>query len=255
MNARRILGVFAHPDDETLLAGALLARYTAADVDTGVLCAAPGDDRSKQKLTDACRVLGIGNVATLRYHGSPMWPETRREPQSSLRLADAHVDDIAARIAGHIAAFAPDTVITHSTYGDYGHVDHAAVCAATIRAVVQANSQSTRLYCLDWPRRLVRLNLRLMRLAGRDVTLMGPNGEFDLAEAVANAPSATEAIDVAAFLKTRKAASRFYSDEISLGPPPLKALENAPVLLQRLVLGRVRLVQVYPGTDSRTAQA
>ena len=228
---------------------------TAAGVDTGVLCAAPGGDKSKQKLTDACRVLGIGNVGTLRYHGSPMWPETRREPQSSLRLAEAHVDDIAARIAGHIAAFAPDTVITHSTYGDYGHVDHAAVCAATIRAVVQANSQSTRLYCLDWPRRLVGLNLRLMRLMGRDITRMGPNGEFDLHRALANAPAATEAIDVAAHLKTRKAASRFYSDEISLGPPPLKALENAPVLLQRLVLGRARLARVYPRTASRSAQA
>ena len=255
MNARRILGVFAHPDDETLLAGALLARYTAAGVDTGVLCAAPGGDKSKQKLTDACRALGIVNVATLRYHGSPMWPEPYGIPTQSLRLAEAHVDDIAARIAGHIAAFAPDTVITHSTYGDYGHVDHAAVCAATIRAVVQANSQSTRLYCLDWPRRLVGLNLKLMRLMGRDITRMGPNGEFDLARAVANAPAATEAIDVAAHLKTRKAASRFYSDEISLGPPPLKALENAPVLLQRLVLGRARLARVYPGTDSRSAQA
>ena len=49
MNARRILGVFAHPDDETLLAGALLARYTAIGVDTGVLCAAPGDDKSETK--------------------------------------------------------------------------------------------------------------------------------------------------------------------------------------------------------------
>ena len=255
MKARRVLGVFAHPDDETLLAGALLARYTAAGVNTGVLCAAPGDDRSKQKLADACRALGIVNIATLRYQGSPMWPDTSREPQSSLRLADAYVDDIAARIAGHITAFEPDTVITHSTYGDYGHVDHAAVCAATIRAVVQANSSSVRLYCLDWPRRLVRLNLRLMRLMGRDITRMGPNGEFDLAGAVAHAPAATESIDVAAFLKTRKAASRFYSDEISLGPPPLKALENAPVLLQRLVLGRVRLAQVYPGADSQSAQA
>ena len=255
MNARRILGVFAHPDDETLLAGALLARYAAAGVDTGVLCAAPGDDRSKQKLADACRALGIGNIATLRYQGSPMWPESYGIPTPSLRLAEAQIDDIAARIAGHIAAFEPDTVITHSTYGDYGHVDHAAVCAATIRAVVQENTRSTRLYCLDWPRLLVGLNLRLMRLMGRDITRMGPNGEFDLAGAVANAPAATETIDVAAFLKTRKAASRFYSDEISLGPPPLRALENAPVLLQRLVLGRVRLAQVFPGADSRSAQA
>ena len=241
-----MLGVFAHPDDETLLAGALLAKFAASGVETGVLCAAPGDDRSKQKLADACRVLGVGSVSTLRYHGSPMWPETRRQSQPSLMLADAHVDDIAARIAGHIKAFGPDTVITHSTYGDYGHADHATVCAATIRAVTQANTGSTRLYCLDWPRSLVLINLRLMSLARRDTTRMGPSGMFNLEQAVANAPPATESIDVAAFLGTRKAASRFYSDQISVGPPLLRALEYAPVLLQRPFLGRMRLAQVYP---------
>ena len=241
-----MLGVFAHPDDETLLAGALLARLAASGAETAVLCAAPGDDQSKQNLADACRVLGIEHVSSLRYHGSPMWPVTGRRYRPSLMLADAHVDDVAARIAGHVASFAPDTVITHSTYGDYGHVDHATVCAATIRAVTQSNNGSTHLYCLDWPRPLVRLNLRLIRLARRDITRMGPDGKFNLEQAVANAPPCTDVLDVAAFLKTRKAASRFYSDQISVGPPPLRALEYAPVLLQRPFLGRARLVQVYP---------
>lgn len=241
-----MLGVFAHPDDETLLAGALLARLAASGAEVGVLCAAPGDDRSQQKLSDACRVLGIDDVSSLRYHGSPMWPIADRHSQSSLRLADAHLDDIAARIAGRIASFGPDTVITHSTYGDYGHVDHATVCAAAIRAVTQANVASTRLYCLDWPRVLVRLNLRMMRLARRDVTRMGPDGKFNLERAVASAPPTTRSIDAAAFLGTRKAASRFYSDQISAGPPLLRALEYAPTLLQRPFLGRVRLAQVYP---------
>ena len=246
-----MLGVFAHPDDETLLAGALLAMFAASDAETGVLCAAPGDDQSKQNLADACRVLGVSSVTTLRYHGSPMWPVTGRDSRPSLMLANAHVDDIAARIAGHVAAFAPDTVITHSTYGDYGHVDHATVCAATIRAVTQANAGSTRLYCLDWPRPLVQLNLRLMRLARRDTTRMGPNGEFNLEHAVANAPPCTDVLDVAPFLKTRKAASRFYSDQISVGPPLLRALEYAPALLQRPFLGRARLAQVYPPDGHR----
>ena len=246
-----MLGVFAHPDDETLLAGALLAKLASSGAKIGVLCAAPGDDESKQKLSDACRVLGIDDVSSLRYHGSPMWPVTDRHSQSSLRLADAHVDDIAARIAGCIASFGPDTVITHSTYGDYGHVDHATVCAATIRAVKQAADASTRLYCLDWPRPLVRLNLRLMRLARQDITRMGPNGKFNLERAVVNAPPTTESIDVSEFLKTRKAASRFYADPISVGPPLLRALEHAPTLLQRPFLGRVRLAQVYPPTGTR----
>ena len=144
--------------------------------------------------------------------------------------------------------FEPDKVITHSLYGDYGHVDHATVCAATIRAVTQqAIAGSTlpllhRLAANGWS----SLNLRLMRLAGRDITRMGPNGEFNLEQAVANAPDSTESVDVTAFLKTRKAASRAYSEEISVGPPLLRALEYAPVLMQRPFLGRVRLAQVSP---------
>ena len=254
MSAGRVLGVFAHPDDETLLAGALLASYAANGSHVGVLCAAPGDDQSQQKLADACRALGVADVAALRYHGSPMWPETRPESGTSLSLAKAHIDDVAARIAGHIAAFEPDTVITHSPYGDYGHVDHAAVCSATIRAVAQADTGSTYLYCLDWPRLLVRLNLRLMRLARRDVTRMGPSGEFNLEQAVRGAPPATESVDVSAFLETRKAASRAYSDQISVGPLPLRALEYAPVLLQRPFLGRMRLAQVYPSVAEGRVQ-
>ena len=246
LNARRVLGVFAHPDDETLLAGALLARFAASGAETGVLCAAPGDDQSKQNLADACRQLGVDSVSALALPRqsdvaghAPRFPA---KPAAGGRARRRHrsPDRRAHR------PFAPDTVITHSTYGDYGHVDHATVCAATIRAVTQANAGSTRLYCLDWPRPLVQLNLRLMRLARRDITRMGPNGKFNLEHAVANAPPCTEALDVAAFLKTRKVASRFYSDQISVGPPLLRALENAPVLLQRPFLGRMRLAQVYP---------
>ena len=112
-------------------------------------------------------------------------------------------------------------------------------------------ASSTRLYCLDWPRPLVRLNLRLMRLSGRDITRMGPNGKFNLEQAVANAPPATESLNLAPFLRTRKAASRFYSDQISVGPPLLRALEYAPVLLQRPFLGRARLAQVHLSADNR----
>ena len=110
---------------------------------------------------------------------------------------------------------------------------------------------STRLYCLDWPRPLVRINLRLMRLARRDITRMGPNGKFNLEQAVATPHPALTSLDVAPFLKTRKDASRFYSDQISVGPPLLRALEYAPVLLQRPFLGKARLAQVYPPAGNR----
>lgn len=38
MPNRRLLAIFAHPDDETFLAGPLLARYAAAGVHMGLVC-------------------------------------------------------------------------------------------------------------------------------------------------------------------------------------------------------------------------
>ncbi len=160
-----------------------------------------------------------------------------------LRLAEVRQDDLAGRIAGQISEFQPDAVLTHSTYGDYGHPDHAAVCSAVIRAMREMQPSSARLFTLSWPDRLVRLNLRMMRLRGADVTRMGPHGDFNLAQAVADAPKRSLSVEVSQWLGIRKAASRVYLEEISRGPLPLRMLERAPVALQRVALGRMGLAE------------
>ncbi|MEV7198090.1 PIG-L family deacetylase, partial [Streptomyces sp. NPDC093510] len=56
-----LLGVFAHPNDESLHAGGVLARHAAAGARTAVVTAtwAPGTRRAAE-LADALRVLGAG---------------------------------------------------------------------------------------------------------------------------------------------------------------------------------------------------
>ncbi|MCE0444468.1 PIG-L family deacetylase [Streptomyces tricolor] len=55
-----LLGVFAHPDDEALLAGGVLARHAAAGGRTAVVTAtwAPGTPRAGE-LADAVAALGV----------------------------------------------------------------------------------------------------------------------------------------------------------------------------------------------------
>lgn len=63
-----LLGVFAHPDDESLLAGGALAKHAAAHARTAVVTMtwAPDSPRAPE-LADALRVLGAGAPRMLGY--------------------------------------------------------------------------------------------------------------------------------------------------------------------------------------------
>lgn len=56
-----LLGVWAHPDDESLLAGGVLAQHAAASARTAVVTATwTADTHRALELADALNVLGAG---------------------------------------------------------------------------------------------------------------------------------------------------------------------------------------------------
>ncbi|MCH8116219.1 MAG: PIG-L family deacetylase [Chloroflexi bacterium] len=259
----RVLMVFAHADDETLLAGALIAKLVSVGHEVKVLCLAPGGGERIQRMRNACEVLGVAAVETFRYAEGAMWPdelETHRVrlPETRLYeivdhhqtlapvLATAPTADLAGRIGGRISEYRPDLVITHSRYGDYGHADHAATYLAVVRAFEASAGMRARLYALAWPSFLVSLNSRLMKIGGRDISRMGPDGRFDLPLAIRShsASDAGVTLEVADMLRLRRVASRWYAPEISKGPLVLRLLERLPIRLQQTVLGRARLTLV-----------
>jgi LmbE family N-acetylglucosaminyl deacetylase len=137
----RLLCVFAHPDDESLGNGGMLARYAAEGVETFLVTATlgergwfgPADEypgpeqlgRIRQKeLDDACRVLGIRTVHHLGYQ------------DGDLQGADAA--EVLTRVAGLIREIRPQIVVTFDQFGCYGHPDHMAICQYTTAAVVAA---------------------------------------------------------------------------------------------------------------------
>jgi LmbE family N-acetylglucosaminyl deacetylase len=247
----KILMVFAHADDETLLAGALIASLVSDGHNVTVLCLAPGDDDRTSRLHKACAVLGVNAVETLRYIEGAMWRDELDEASNAredLKLMPAlsvvPVDDLASRVSGRISEINPDVVITHSAHGDYGHPDHAAVYEATLRAVERSVSDTVRLYALSWPRWMVKFNIRLMKLGGRNIRKMGPKGRFNLSGAVYRSENSTTSIKVGNKLGIRREASRWYAAEIARGPLPLRILERLPLWIQSRFLGRARLTLV-----------
>ncbi|MFI8218593.1 PIG-L deacetylase family protein [Streptomyces sp. NPDC085932] len=137
-----LLAVFAHPDDESLVAGGVLARHAAAGARTEVVTAtwAPDTPRAAE-LTDALRALGTGPPRMLGYADSRVPHSAPGRP----RLLDAPLDDTVRRLVAHLRAFRPRIVLTHDGYGGLtGHEDHVHTHRVTLLAVHAAGLE--RLY-------------------------------------------------------------------------------------------------------------
>ncbi|MFE1880454.1 PIG-L family deacetylase [Streptomyces diastatochromogenes] len=117
-----LLAVFAHPDDESLFAGGVLARHAAAGARVAVVTATWAADTPRAaELADALRILGAGTPRMLGYADA-------RVPQSApgrARFCDAPLDGAVGRLVTHIRDFRPEIMVTNDAYGGLtGHPDH-----------------------------------------------------------------------------------------------------------------------------------
>ncbi len=115
-----VLMIWAHPDDETYLAGAISALLT--DAGNRVVCVtatrgeAGGDGQVRTvELDEALAVLGV-----TEHH----WLD---HPDGG--CADVDADEAATRIRAIVDDVRPDTVLTFGPDGITGHPDHQAVSA------------------------------------------------------------------------------------------------------------------------------
>ncbi len=131
-----LLGVFAHPDHESLLAGGVLAQHAAAHAPTAVVTMtwAPDSPRAPE-LANALQALGAGPPRMLGYGDA-------RNPQAAPgrpRLIDAPLDEVVAALVHQIRSFRPDIVVTHDALGQLtGHPDHRRTHQAALLAAQDA---------------------------------------------------------------------------------------------------------------------
>jgi LmbE family N-acetylglucosaminyl deacetylase len=138
---RKLMGVFAHPDDESLGTGGIFAKYAAEGVATSLVMAtrgergwagAPEEDPGPAALGQlrtaelhaAAQVLGIGRVSFLDYMDGEL---DQAEPAA-----------IIAEIAAELRQVRPQVVVTFGPDGGYGHPDHIAISQFTTAAVLRA---------------------------------------------------------------------------------------------------------------------
>lgn len=146
---RRLLGVWAHPDDEAYLSAGLMARVAGAGGRVTVVTATDGelgfpdedsrdlDARAALRRHEMRAAMTAAGVVDVRFLG---WPDGG--------LAAIPVDAVAAQIADVIADVDPDMLITFGPDGVTGHDDHVAICAATTTAW-QATGAGTLLFAAN----------------------------------------------------------------------------------------------------------
>ncbi len=137
----RLLCVLAHPDDESMGTGGVLARYAAEGVETYVLTATRGergwlgseqDDPGPEglgriregELRCAAQTLGVCQVDLLDYVDGDL---DRADPAQAT-----------AKIAAHLRRVRPQVVVTFDPFGAYGHPDHIAISQFAVAAALCA---------------------------------------------------------------------------------------------------------------------
>jgi LmbE family N-acetylglucosaminyl deacetylase len=208
---RKILIVTAHPDDETFGMGGTIAKYISQGVQVSVVCATKGEvgeadaDLLAQyssiaalreaEMRCAMQVLGIKDLHFLGYRDSGMpGSKDNDHPQAFIQ---APLEKTGREVALWMRKLKPDIVLTFDPMGGYGHPDHIHAYRTVEKALhISADPAMDleglepfipkRVYLHTFPRKFMRLVVKLMPLFGKDPTKFGRNGDINFVEVMQN---------------------------------------------------------------------
>jgi LmbE family N-acetylglucosaminyl deacetylase len=135
--APRILGLFAHPDDEVFCVGGTMARCSAGGAVTAIASLTRGEvGQIRDAYTATRRTLGPVRVKELEQSASELGvDEVICLDLGDGQLAALPLEDVARAARRIIDDFAPDVVVTFGPDGGFGHPDHVTSCLAVMEAV------------------------------------------------------------------------------------------------------------------------
>jgi LmbE family N-acetylglucosaminyl deacetylase len=190
----RLLGLYAHPDDETFCTGGTFARYAEQGAEVMVVTATRGEAGQirdagiatrrtigqvrERELRLACTRLGVQEVRCLRHRDGA--------------LARADLEILVGELTQLIRDFRPTAVFTLGPDGGYGHPDHVTISSAATEAWHRASDPTQfpeqlgedrtthtpdALYYAHFPRHPRRLLDRMVRwLVGQEERFRGDVG-------------------------------------------------------------------------------
>jgi LmbE family N-acetylglucosaminyl deacetylase len=160
----RLLGIFAHPDDETVCAGGTFAKYASAGAEVRVVSLTKGGAGQIRDASAATRAtLTAVRAAELEAAGKELGlSETRCLDYVDGELSDVDSRSLVQLSSELLSEVQPDVVVTFAPDGFSGHRDHIAVGAAVTTACFDMRSaRSVRLFHCRPPRSRMLLRNRL----------------------------------------------------------------------------------------------
>jgi len=226
-----LMAVHAHPDDEASSTGGVLALYGDEGIRTIVVTCTngefgdapgqvkPGDDGHDEQevaqlrlaeLRQSCKILGVSHLELLGYHdsGMPDW-EYKDRPDA---FCNVPLDEVADRIAGLIAQYQPQVVISYDDKGMYQHPDHVhaarAAAAAVAKSGTPAKLYQTAMRPSSWRKIWAAMRELDPDTPEREIT---PEQERQMAEAEA---AITTSVDIRPVLERKREALQAHASQI-----------------------------------------
>lgn len=156
-----LLAVHAHPDDESIGTGGILAKYSALGRKTFVVYGTRGEegdilnpefvppvpsrpmgDLRWEELDQALKVLGVSKYYHLGYRDSGMAGTPANEHPKS--FARANLEEATAKLVDILRETRPHVVVTYNERGGYGHPDHIMAHRVTVSAFEKSGDPTYR---------------------------------------------------------------------------------------------------------------
>lgn len=241
-NKKRLLAVFAHPDDESFGPGGTLALYAQRGVKTYLICATRGEvgkvpdalnieyesvaELREAELRCAASQLGLEEIYFLDYRDSGMAGTPDNHHPNA--LAAAPLDEVAGKITHRIRLLKPQVILTHDPKGGYLHPDHVAIHNATVEAFHAAGDPTRyidqgspylpqKLYFITFSLKFVRLIVRLLPLFGLDPKRFGKNHDIDLLDLVKDEYPIHARINIRSVLDIKERAAACHASQLDGG--------------------------------------
>src|SRR5262245_43595554 len=155
-----LMAVHAHPDDEAIGTGGVLARYADEGLRTVLVTCTGGEvgeisdsrlatpetlaEVRRKELLQACAILRVGRLHLLGYRDSGMMGTPDNAHPAS--FYQASLEEATARLVALVRRERPQVLVTYDERGFYGHPDHIRANQITV-AAFGAAGDPTR-----WPR-------------------------------------------------------------------------------------------------------
>ncbi|HUR73476.1 MAG TPA: N-acetyl-1-D-myo-inositol-2-amino-2-deoxy-alpha-D-glucopyranoside deacetylase [Sporichthya sp.] len=250
--ARRILLVHAHPDDEVINSGIVMAKYAAEGAHVTLVTCTLGEEgeilvpglthlaadqedalgpHRISELSEAMAALGVTDNRFLggpgRYRDSGMMGVEANERPACFWQAD--LDEAAGYLAEVLREVRPQVLVTYDENGGYGHPDHIQAHRVSMRAAELAADPGFRpelgeawsvakIYWYAMPFSFLQAGIDAMRAAGDTEFFGGADNAEDLGMGVPD-ELINARVEAEEYIEAKMAAMRAHETQIAVDGP------------------------------------